>query len=359
MSLIILAVTVLIAFLFSRHIARAMQKMVGLSKEISKGDLTHHESGIDHQDEIGVLARTLLEMAGRLREVMFSIRAAADQVAAGSHELSSSSQEVSQGASEQAASVEELSSSIEEMAGTVAQNAENAQQTALIATRAAEGAKEGGQAVAQTVKAMQDIAEKIEVIEEIARQTNLLALNAAIEAARAGEHGMGFAVVASEVRKLAERSQHAAQEIRGVAGSSVKTALNAGKLIEQIVPEIQRTAELIREINAASTEQARSIKENARAIEQFDQVIQANSAAAEEMSSTSEELSAQAEQLLEVISFFRLPQNERIAREQVRGGSGESKVQSPPRLAGAKASEGRKGIKLDMQMPQGYEFERY
>ena len=165
--------------------------------------------------------------------------------------------------------------------------------------------------MAETVSAMQHIAEKIGFIEEIARQTNLLALNAAIEAARAGEHGKGFAVVSAEVRKLAERSQTSAQEIKGVANASVETAGNAGRLINEIVPQIQKTAELVQEIDAASNEQARGIDQNSKAIQQFDQVIQANSAAAEEMASTSEELSAQAAHLQESISFFKLNSREK------------------------------------------------
>ncbi|MBF0477331.1 MAG: methyl-accepting chemotaxis protein, partial [Deltaproteobacteria bacterium] len=178
----------------------------------------------------------------------------------------------------------------------VAQNADNAKQTAAIAQKAAKDAQEGGKSVAETVKAMKSIAEKIGIIEEIARQTNMLALNAAIEAARAGEHGKGFAVVAAEVRKLAERSQTAAKEISVLSGSSVEVAERAGKLIEMIVPDIQKTAELVQEINASSSEQADGIQQVTKAVQQLDQAIQQGASATEEMASTSEELSSQAEQ---------------------------------------------------------------
>jgi methyl-accepting chemotaxis protein len=338
---------------------QALQERAAVAEHISEGDLTTRVNVLSGAD---VLGQALASMVEKLRGVMTGIRVAADQVATGSGELSGSSQEVSQGASEQAASVEEISSSMEEMASTVAQNADNARQTNAIATRTAEGAEEGGRAVDETVKAMQEIAEKIGIIEEIARQTNLLALNAAIEAARAGEHGKGFAVVASEVRKLAERSQFAAQEIRDVAGASVETAMNAGKLIEKIVPEIQKTAELVREIDAGSSEQAKGIEENARAIEQFDQVIQANSAAAEQMAATSEELSAQADQLLETISYFKLPENDLRAIEKGRKKKKRT-VLSPQQLPGPSRANGdeagQSGIRLDLREPPEHEFERY
>ena len=195
------------------------------------------------------------------------------------------------------------------MASNIKQNADNAQQTEKIALKAAQDAREGGKAVAETVGAMKEIAAKITIVEEIARQTNLLALNAAIEAARAGEHGKGFAVVASEVRKLAERSQTAAAEISKLSTSSVDVAEKAGEMLGRIVPDIQKTAELVQEINAASNEQNTGAEQINKAIQQLDQVIQQNASATEETASTSEELSSQSEQLLEAIGFFKIDHN--------------------------------------------------
>jgi methyl-accepting chemotaxis protein len=200
---------------------------------------------------------------------------------------------------------------MEQMSSNVRQNADNAAQTEKIAVKSASDATEGGNAVGNTVSAMKEIASKISIIEEIARQTNLLALNAAIEAARAGEHGKGFAVVASEVRKLAERSQKAAGEISALSSSSVEVAVRAGELLASIVPDIQRTSELVQEISAACREQDTGAEQINKAIQQLDQVIQQNASAAEEMSSTAEELSSQAEQLQDTVAFFKLGDEDR------------------------------------------------
>jgi methyl-accepting chemotaxis protein len=238
--------------------------------------------------------------------------AAGSNVAAGSQQLSASSEEMSQGATEQAAAAEEASSSMEQMSANIRQNADNATQTERLALQSASDAKEGGKAVQETVAAMREISGKISIIEEIARQTNLLALNAAIEAARAGEHGKGFAVVASEVRKLAERSQLAAAEIGKLSTTSVQVAERAGDMLSRIVPDIQKTAELVQEISAACREQDQGADQINKAIQQLDQVIQQNAMASEEMASTSEELSAQADQLQAVVAFFSIGAREAV-----------------------------------------------
>jgi len=223
--------------------------------------------------------------------------------------LASSSQEMSQGATEQAAAAEEASSSMEQMLSSINQNADNSQQTRKIAQKSSEDAKRGGSSVKMAVESVKQISEKITIIEEIARQTNMLALNAAIEAARAGEHGKGFAVVASEVRKLAEKSQMAAAEIIELSKNTVQKAEEARDLIDAIVPDILKTAELVQEISAASLEQKSGAEQANKAIQQLNEIIQQNASASEEMASTSEELSAQADMLRETMEFFKLDQS--------------------------------------------------
>ncbi len=291
--------------LITRAITGPVNKGLHFAKQLAEGNLDVRID-VDQKDEIGALASALTNMGGRLRSVVLQVNASAESVASGSQELSASSETLSQGATEQAASVEEISSSVEEMASNIRQNADNAMQTESLARKSAEDARQGGQAVTQTVDAMRQIVEKIGFIEEIARQTNLLALNAAIEAARAGEHGKGFAVVAAEVRKLAERSGSAAGEIGQLSAASLAVAERAGGMLATIVPDIERTSELVQEISAACREQTTGADQVNKAIQQLDQVIQQNASASEETASTSEELAAQAQRLTQVMQFFKL-----------------------------------------------------
>jgi methyl-accepting chemotaxis protein len=216
--------------------------------------------------------------------------------------MNDSAQQMAEGATEQAASAEEVSSSMEQIVSSIQQNTDNALQTEKIALKIVDDIMEGSKSVNQTVHSMKEIAERISIIGDIARQTNLLALNAAVEAARAGDSGRGFAVVASEVRKLAERSQTAANEINILSKSGVAIAEKSGRLLELIVPEIQKTSRLVQEISVSSSEQNTGASEVNAALQQLNQVIQQNATISEEMASGSEELSSQAEHLNDVLS---------------------------------------------------------
>ena len=285
------------------RMAESLKKQADVADQISKGNLTVDVVLASDKDQLGLALKTMAEF---LNDMVRQIMAASDNVSSGSQALSAAAQEMSQGATEQAASAEEASSSIEEMTANIRQNADNALQTEKISIGAARDAQDAGQVARENMAAMKEIAGKIIIIEEIARQTNLLALNAAIEAARAGEHGRGFAVVAAEVRKLAERSQVAAGEINKLSASSVGVAEKAGIILGNLAPNIQRTAELVQEIAAASREQDTGAEQISAAIQQLDKVIQQNASATEEMASTAEELSSQSEQLQALIAFFKV-----------------------------------------------------
>ena len=301
-------IAVVLGLLVTRQVTGGVRQGVDLAKRIADGDLTVRadQALLGRKDEIGELVQAMDRMADKLREILGSVVTGAANITAASVQTASTAQSLSQGASEQAASVEETTASVEQMSASIEQNMENAKVTDTMATKAANDAVEGGEAVRKTMDAMKLIADKIAIIDDIAYQTNLLALNAAIEAARAGDHGKGFAVVATEVRKLAERSQVASQEIGQVAKGSVQLAVEAGKLLDEIVPAIQKTSDLVQEISAASTEQSSGANQINQAMEQLNAITQQSASASEELASTSEEMSGQARKLEQLVSFFKI-----------------------------------------------------
>lgn len=294
-------------YVMSDRIAKPIVEVADVLNEMAKGNFTSeiNPAHTKKTDEIGLLATSINQFTRKISEMLSGIASAATSVASGSCQIAQTADSLSQGAVQQATSVEEVAATTREMADAIQHNARNAGQTETISRKAATDADAGGQAVGETVAAMQKIADKIRVVEEIARRTNLLALNAAIEAARAGEAGKGFAVVASEVRKLAEHSQKAAGEISGLSINSVSVAEKAGNLLRQIVPDIQKTSELVQEISLSSHEQASSAVQVSAAVNQLTMVIQQNAASSEELASMSDQLSSQAAWLKESVAPFR------------------------------------------------------
>jgi methyl-accepting chemotaxis protein len=289
-------------------LAEALRKMIAnlkataqMAEQIAQGDLTVTVNRLSDRDVLGNALETMVQ---KLREIVADIQGAAQNVSTGSQAMSSGSEETSQGATQQAAAAEEASASMEQMAANIRQNADNATQTEKIAQQAAADAQNSGEVVVETVAAMHEIVKKTSIIEEIARQTHMLSLNATIEAAKAQDYGKGFAVVAAEVRALASRAQSSATEINQLTAESIKVAEHAGALLKKLVPDIQKTAELVQEIGAASREQTAGAQQINKAIQQLDQVIQQNASVSEEMAATAEELAGQSEQLQHTIAFF-------------------------------------------------------
>ncbi|MBN2484336.1 MAG: methyl-accepting chemotaxis protein [Bacteroidales bacterium] len=300
-----LLLLLVLLFFVSKNITKPILETVNFAGKIAAGDLTGNIK-LARNDEIGQLSFALQNMGEKLKDIIGGISTSADNIAEASMQLSSSSQQLSQGANEQAAAVEEISSTMEEMAANISSNTQNAKKTEEISLDANSGISDVAQLSGKAVEANKTILDKIGIINDIAFQTNILALNAAVEAARAGEHGKGFAVVASEVRKLAEKSKLAAEEIVKLTRESFDLASGAGKVMADTIPKVQNTTRLIQEIASASLEQDNGATQVNNALQQLNNVTQQNVTSSEQMASGSEELASQAGRLREIIGYFKV-----------------------------------------------------
>ncbi|UII19040.1 methyl-accepting chemotaxis protein [Fulvivirga ligni] len=354
MIVVVLIIVFIIAggFYLKNSISKPLNEAMTIVDKIAEGDLRMKidREKYNKKDPIGFLLLKMDDMIMSQRNVIQVVIDGAEYINKASVELRESAGQLSQGASLQASSVEEVSASMEQMASNIMQNTDNAKETEQIALSSNKQVGKSNEAVLATVESMNTIVRKNSIIGEIARQTNLLALNAAVEAARAGDHGKGFAVVAAEIRKLAEGCQNAAKEIDDISNSSEKVARTAGDMLSKLVPEIEKTSNLVAEISAASLEQNDGANQINEAIQQLNSVVQQNAASAEQLASNSEELNNQSYTLRSAISFFKLESddnNNGLTKNTI------NKIQSNnSRIVNVKTSSD--GIKTKTETSQGY-----
>ena len=307
-GLLFFVITLVMVLLIAGSISKPILSLKSLATKYSEGDLTSEPDAnlVARADELGNLAAAFTQMKQQIAQMIEFAGNASRAVIDGSARLMESSESLSQSASEQASSTEELSASMEEMSSNIETNADNAQQTEKLFAVAAQESETGGEILKEAVQSIEEIYQNVVVIEEIARQTNILALNAAIEAARAGEYGKGFAVVAAEVRKLAERSRESAVKINQLANGSVLIARRAGDIFAGLLPDIQKSAGLVSEISAATSEQNTGAMQINKAISELDRVSQGNAASAEHINSLVLEFKTEIEKLNGAIQSFKI-----------------------------------------------------
>ncbi len=300
------ALGALVYVYINKLLRKPLETAINQVKEISEGNLSIKTQGSTKADELGVLTNSIHQLTEKLKDVIGNFLNNTESMVGASQQVSSTSEQLSQGATEQASSIEEVSSTLEEITANIEQNTHNAKETEAVSNSASGRMQEISDKSQQAIEATKAIAEKITIVNDIAFQTNILALNAAVEAARAGEHGKGFAVVAAEVRKLAENSKKAAEEIVQLATKGLNITEESGGIMLETIPQIENTSKLVQEIAAASTEQSSGANQVNSAIQQLNHVTQSNAAASEELATSAEELAGQAEQLRDLIAYFRV-----------------------------------------------------
>ncbi|MDY0199673.1 MAG: methyl-accepting chemotaxis protein [Tenuifilaceae bacterium] len=295
----------IIIWVIATRLVSPIKESVEFAKQIADGDL-NVKIKINREDEVGELMGTLEGMAAKLKNIIGEIISSSDDLVGSSDELLSSSNQILSGASGQASSSEEISASMEEMVANIQQNNDNSRATEKIAQKASDEVKNGYESSKLALEAMTKIDGRISIITEIAKQTNILALNAAVEAARAGEYGKGFAVVAAEVKKLAERSQEAAKEIVDLTKHGVSISNQSGNELSAIIPEIERTAELVKEISMSSAEQQIGAEQVNNAIQELNLVTQQNTETANVSAGKASDLAELADRLKDLVSYFKI-----------------------------------------------------
>jgi methyl-accepting chemotaxis protein len=289
-------------------VSRPIKELTRLLHEVAAGNLnlSVNTNIKSKKNEIGEIGRSIELLISELRQVTQNIHDCAQNVQIMSETLNATAVELSQGSANQASVVEELSSSMEEIASNINQNSDHASATKVIATGSANEVRNTSGSMIEALESMNKISEKISIISDIAFQTNILALNAAVEAARAGEHGRGFAVVAAEVRKLAENSRKAADDIISLSNNGQDLSTKARHALESIVPNIEKTAQLVEEIAATNIEQNSQTNQINNAIQSLNDQTQQTAATSEELVSAAESLRDQSDNLSQSISFFKL-----------------------------------------------------
>ena len=272
---------------------------------ITEGDLSA-EIKASGNDEVSSLLISTSQMRDKIVEVIGAMSLVIEKISENSSKLEVTADQVSDGTSQQATSVQETSASMDEMANTINENARNATETDETAKLLAENALVCSNSMKKTSEAMSDIFERIAIVGEITRKIELLALNASVEAARAGEHGKGFAVVASEVSKLAELSKDAASEIQRSSTDGKKLADETNQMLDDLLPEIEKTQNLVQNISASSKEQATGAEQINGAIKTLDNVIQQNALASSNLSVSANELAQIVPDLEDLVKQFNL-----------------------------------------------------
>jgi len=301
----IVVATIIFSYFIIVSITKPLKNGIKFASEVANGNL-QSEYSLHQEDEIGQLASSLSGMAVQLNNIVGAVIQSSRQIALSSQKFTDASQQLSNGANEQASSIEEVSSSIEEMVSTIQQNSNNARETENIANISQAGIVSLANHTLIILESNKRIADKIQIINEIAFQTNILALNAAVEAARAGENGRGFAVVAAEVRKLAERSRVAADEIVQLTKNNLALAEESSVRMNNILPNIEKTSSLVKEITSSSIEQGNGADQINNAVQQLNNVTQQNSNASDELAHRATELASEAEKLINVVAFFKV-----------------------------------------------------